>query len=240
MRRPNPRNKERSELADALHVCRGAFVAIALISGVSNVLMLTSAIFMLEVYDRVIPSRSVPTLVGLLILAVGLYAVLGLLDAVRSRVLVRIGGSLDEALSARIYETIVRLPLKIGDRGDGLRPLRDLDTVRGFLAGAGPGALFDLPWLPIYLVVCFLFHPLIGLAALIGAVVLAVVTLLTAVLVQQPTRIAAGYGSTRDKWAETSRRNAEAIVAMGMTGRLAALWGQANITMSKASAVPAT
>jgi PrtD family type I secretion system ABC transporter len=229
MRRPNPRNKERSELADALHVCRGAFVAIALISGVSNVLMLTSAIFMLEVYDRVIPSRSVPTLVGLLILAVGLYAVLGLLEAVRSRVLVRIGGSLDEALSARIYETIVRLPLKIGDRGDGLRPLRDLDTVRGFLAGAGPGALFDLPWIPIYLVVCFLFHPLIGLAALIGAVVLAVVTLLTAVLVRQPTRIAAGYGSTRDKWAETSRRNAEAIVAMGMTGRLAALWGQANI-----------
>jgi ATP-binding cassette subfamily C protein len=230
MQRPNPRNKERSELAEALHVCRGAFVAIALISGVSNVLMLTSAIFMLEVYDRVLPSRSVPTLVGLLVLAVGLYLVLGLLDAVRGRVLVRIGGCLDETLSGRIYETIVRLPLKIGDRGDGLRALRDLDTVRGFLAGPGPAALFDLPWLPVYLVVCFVFHPLIGLAALVGAIVLAAVTLLTAVMVRQPTRIASGYGSTRDKWAETSRRNAEVIVAMGMTGRLANLWGQANIS----------
>lgn len=229
MRQPSPQSKERSELAEALHVCRGAFVAIALISGLSNVLMLTGAMFMLEVYDRVLPSRSVPTLVGLVVLALGLYVALGLLDTIRGRILVRIGGCLDETLSGRVYETIIRLPLRIGDRSDGLRPLRDLDTVRGFLAGSGPAALFDLPWLPIYLVICFLFHPLIGLAALTGAIVLAVVTLLTAVIVQQPSRVASGYGSIRDRWAETSRRNAEVIIAMGMTGRLAALWSEANI-----------
>ena len=153
MRQPSRRpTTQRSELADALAACRGAFISIGLMSGMSNILMLTGAIFMLEVYDRVLPSRSVPTLVGLVILAAGLYAAQGLLDLIRGRILVRIGGRLDEALSGRVYETIVRLPLKVGNRSDGLQPLRDLDSVRSFLSGTGPTALFDLPWLPIYLV----------------------------------------------------------------------------------------
>src|SRR4029079_8144587 len=172
--RPTP---GRSELGNALDACRGAFISIGLMSGMSNVLMLTGAIFMLEVYDRVLPSRSVPTLVGRVILASGLYAAQGLLDLIRARILVRIGARLDDALSGRVYETIVRLPLKVGNRADGLQPLRDLDAVRAFLSGAGPNAMFDLPWLPIYLVICFLFHPYIGLAALFGAIVLAVITL---------------------------------------------------------------
>ena len=100
--------------------------------------MLTGAIFMLEVYDRVLPSRSVPTLIGLVILAAGLYTAQGLLDLIRGRILVRIGGRLDEALSGRVYETIVRLPLKVGNRNDGLQPLRDLDSIRSFLSGTGP------------------------------------------------------------------------------------------------------
>src|SRR5689334_21741761 len=94
----------RSELRSALASCRNAFRAIGLMSGMSNVLMLTSAIFMLEVYDRVLPSRSVPTLVGLIILATGLFAALAALEMIRSRILVRIGGRLDEALSKRVYE----------------------------------------------------------------------------------------------------------------------------------------
>jgi PrtD family type I secretion system ABC transporter len=229
MRQPTRRpGQKRSELAQALDACRGAFVAIGLMSGMSNILMLTSAIFMLEVYDRVLPSRSVPTLVGLIILAGGLFAALGLLDTIRSRLLIRVGERLDEALSARVYETVVRLPLRAGNRGDGLQPLRDLDSVRAFLSSSGPTALFDLPWLPIYLVICFLFHPLIGLASLIGAIVLAVVTLLTELMSRQPAREATGFGLMRNMLAETSRRNAEVLVAMGMTGRLAALWGEAN------------
>ena len=151
--------RQRSELAEALAACRGAFISIGLMSGMSNILMLTGALFMLEVYDRVLPSRSVPTLIGLVILAAGLYTAQGLLDMIRGRILVRIGSRLDEALSGRVYETIVRLPLKVGNRNDGLQPLRDLDAVRSFLSGTGPTALFDLPWLPIYLAICFLFHP---------------------------------------------------------------------------------
>jgi ABC-type protease/lipase transport system fused ATPase/permease subunit len=174
--RPTP---GRSELGNALAACRGAFISIGLMSGMSNILMLTGAIFMLEVYDRVLPSRSVPTLIGLVILAGGLYVALGLLDLIRGRILVRIGGRLDEALSGRVYEMVVRLPLKVGNRNDGLQPLRDLDSIRSFLSGTGPTALFDLPWLPVYLVICFMFHPYIGLAALVGAVILGIITMMT-------------------------------------------------------------
>src|SRR5512133_4316303 len=106
-----PRASARSELAIALSSCRSAFIGIGIISAMSSLLMLTGALFMLGAYDRVLPSRSVPTLVGLATLAAGLYAAQGILDLIRARVLVRIGGTLDEALSGRIYKTILKLPL---------------------------------------------------------------------------------------------------------------------------------
>src|SRR6202012_313432 len=101
----------RTELGDALRACRGAFLAVGVMSCIINLLYLTGSIFMLEVYDRVLPSRSVPTLVGLIILAAGLYMAQGALDLIRGRILGRIGTSLDEALNARVFDTIVRLPL---------------------------------------------------------------------------------------------------------------------------------
>ena len=227
-KRNRPNSGQRSELSQALASCRGAFVAIALMSGMSNILMLTGAVFMLEVYDRVLPSRSIPTLVALVILAAGLFLAQGLLDMIRGRVLVRIGSRLDEELSPRVYETIVRLPLKVGNRADGMQQLRDLDSVRSFLSGAGPTALFDLPWLPIYLAICFAFHPYIGLAALVGAIVLGCLTLMTEVMTREPTRAATGFATARSAFAEASRRNAEAMTAMGMVPRIAALWQDAN------------
>src|SRR5947209_3656765 len=194
---------ERSELAAALASCRGAFVATALLSGMSNILMLTGAMFMLEIYDRVLPSRSVATLIGLAILAAGLYVALGLLDLIRGRILSRIGMTLDEALSGRIYQTIVRLPCIVGLRNDGAAPMRDLDTVRAFLGGVGPVALFDLPWMPIYLGICFAFHFLIGATAAAGAVILVIVTLLTEWLTLKPTRTAAQLAQSRTVMLET-------------------------------------
>ena len=157
-----------SELAAALGACRRAFVATAVFSGMSNLLMLTGALFMLEVYDRILPSRSVPTLVALLFLVAGLYAAQGMIDTIRSRILVRVGHSLDESMSGRVYDAIVRLPLKIGGKGEGTQPIRDLDNVRSFLSGSGPVAFFDLPWMPVYLAICFLFHTFISLTALFG------------------------------------------------------------------------
>src|SRR6201999_3505519 len=218
----------RSELGDALRACRVAFIGVGVMSCMINLLYLTGSLFMLEVYDRVLPSRSVPTLVGLAILAGGLYIAQGVLDLIRGRILGRIGTSLDEALNARVFDTVVRLPLIVGGRNEGLQPLRDLDNVRSFLGSMGPGAFFDLPWLPFYLAICFAFHVMIGLTALIGAVILISLTIVTEFMSRRPAREAMGLAARRNDLAATSRRNAEVLVAMGMSGRLTRRWGEAN------------
>jgi ATP-binding cassette subfamily C protein len=225
---PPRQQRASSELADALGTCRRAFLAIALFSGMSNLLMLSGALFMLEVYDRVLPSRSVPTLVALLILVAALYAAQGIIDLIRNRILVRVGHSLDEAMSGRVYDAIVRLPLKIGTKGEGTQPIRDLDTVRGFLSGTGPVAFFDLPWMPVYLAICFLFHTYIGLTALGGAIILVCLTIITELKTRHPTRSAAQFAMARNTLLEASRRNAEAITAMGMVGRISKRWNDLN------------
>ena len=218
----------RSELGEALRACRSALIGVGLMSCIINLLYLTGSIFMLEVYDRVLPSRSVPTLVGLIILAAGLYMAQGVLDLIRGRILGRIGTSLDEALNARVFDTIVRLPLMAGGHNEGLQPLRDLDNVRAFLGSQGPSAFFDLPWLPLYLAICFAFHVLIGVTALVGAVILVTLTLITEYLSRDPAREAMGLAARRNDLATTSRRNAEVVVAMGMAGRLGKHWSDAN------------
>jgi ATP-binding cassette, subfamily C, type I secretion system permease/ATPase len=217
---PPQSSAQRDELSAALAACRGAFFSIGLFSGVINLLMLTGSFYMLEVYDRVLPSRSLPTLAGLTILAAGLFAFLGLLDLIRGRVLARIATSIDHALTGRVYDSFVRLPLKLGNR--------DLDRVREFLSSQGPLALFDLPWIPIYLLVCFAFHVWIGIAALSGAIVLIGLTLVTEHFTRAPTLAASRLAAARNGLAETSRRNAEAIAAMGMAARLRERWGEAN------------
>ena len=207
---------------------RGVLVAVALISGLINVLYLTGSFFMLQVYDRVIPSRSFPTLVALSVLALILYGFQAVLDFVRGRVLVRMGGSLDSGLSARVFGLVTRLPLRYKAIGDGQQPLRDLDTIRNFLVGTGPQAFFDLPWMPIYLFICFLFHPAIGWAVVVGAVILGAVAIATEVWSREPIRKMSGLASRRSALAEAGRRNAEVVQAMGMGPGLNRLWGDVN------------
>ena len=116
----------------------------------------------------------------------------------------------------------------VGNRNDGLQPLRDLDAVRSFLGSMGPGAFFDLPWLPFYLAICFAFHWLIGVTALVGAIILVILTLITEFMSRQPARETLTLASRRNDIAATSRRNAEVLVAMGMAGRLTKRWSEAN------------
>ncbi|WP_176478367.1 MULTISPECIES: type I secretion system permease/ATPase [unclassified Mesorhizobium] len=217
-----------SELRRALTSFRGSYVAVAAFSGLINVLMLSGSLFMLQVYDRVLPSRSVPTLVALIVLVAVLYAFQGVLEAIRARVLTRIGAGIDETIANRVFDCVVRLPLRTRDRGEGLQALRDLDQISGFLSGPGPAALFDLPWMPLYVVICFLFHPWIGVAALIGALLLVSLTVLTDRLVRAPTKAMSGFGTKRGAIAQASARNAEVLAAMGMGARLAKSWSQAN------------
>src|SRR3954467_12703784 len=212
----------------AVSACRGALMALALFSALINILYLTGSFYMLQVYDRVIPSRSVPTLIALSVLAGMLYAGQAALNFFRSRILLRMGRSFDERLSPRVFALIAHLPLAGRAGAAGLQPLRDLDQVRGFLAGGGPLGLFDLPWIPFYLAICFLFHPLIGLAALVGALVLILMTICAEAFTRKPIKVAAQHGAARKPLAEASRRNAEVMAAMGMAGRLGVTWDEIN------------
>jgi ATP-binding cassette, subfamily C, type I secretion system permease/ATPase len=213
-----------SELRAALGSCRAAILGIAAFSGLINVLSLTGSLYMLEVYDRVLPGRSVSTLAGLTIIAAMLLAFQGALEIVRGRMLVRIGNQIDWRVGDRIYDLVVRLPLRTRGGGDGLQPVRDVDTIRSVVSGSGLPALFDLPWLPFYLAICFAFHPLIGATALGGALVLVVLTLLTDRLSRRSVRKASGYAAARNRLAEASRRNAEVLISMAMSARLLARW----------------
>jgi PrtD family type I secretion system ABC transporter len=183
---------------------------------------------MLQVYDRVLPSRSIPTLIGLSILALVLFLCQGGIDIVRGRISARIGRYLDMELSARVYDAMVRLPLKTRGDGDGMQPLRDLDSMRGFFSSPGPAALCDLPWMPLYLALCFYFHFWIGVAATVGAVVLITLAVVTELKTRAPTRDAAGFAKNRLAHALAGRRNAESLRAMGMTRRTGALWSEVN------------
>lgn len=214
--------------ASALRDCRTAFIGVGIASALVNILYLTGSFFMLEVYDRVLPSRSIPSLIALCLLALLLYSFQGAFELIRGRMLVRIAGALDESLSGRIYRAVVKAPLKLKMQGDGLQALRDFDQVRAFLSGAGPAALFDLPWLPFYIAICFLFHPVIGLVAVGGGLILTLLTYLTNRGTQAPAKKAAEAASLRNAFAQSSQRNAEVVEAMGMSGRLTALWERRN------------
>lgn len=216
------------DLRSALRACRGALAALAVVSAVINILYLTGSLYMLEVYDRVLTSRSVPTLVAISILAAALYGFQAALDMLRGRVLTRVGNAVDASVSERVFDVIVRTPLRQRTGGDGLQPLRDLDQVRSFLGSGGPTALFDLPWLPFYLGICFLFHFWIGVTALVGALILVVVTVFTEILTRRPSRETASRGAVRFALADEARRNAEALHALGMGGRMATRWSAAN------------
>ena len=212
----------------ALARCRAAFSGVALLSAAVNILMLTGSVFMLEVYDRVLPSRSVPTLIGLVVVAGMLYLFLGLFDLIRNRILARVGDAFDAAMSGRIYDLVLARPLQRGAAMDALQPLRDVDQVRSYLAGSGPAALFDLPWLPFYLFLCFAFHFWIGVTAAAGAVLLIVLTIATEFGTRRHVSAAVGHATMRHALAEGGRRNAEVVRAMGMAQRLTARWGDAN------------
>jgi ATP-binding cassette subfamily C protein len=221
-------DEPRSEFFCFLVSCRRVFWALAAFSGLSNLLMLTGSFFMLQVYDRVLPGRSIPTLVALLVLATALYVFQAGLDLVRNRISVRVGRHLDERLGLRVFDAVVRLPLKTRGDGDGLQPLRDLDQVRGFLSGGGPAAFFDLPWMPIYLGICFMFHFWIGMTALVGALFLVGITMLTEMRTRGPATAFSRLGVSRNALAAEGRRNAEVLQAMGMRRQAAQRWQDVN------------
>jgi PrtD family type I secretion system ABC transporter len=216
------------DVVAALRACRQAFAGVAVFSGIVNVLMLAGPLYMLQIYDRVLASRSVPTLIVLSIFLVGAYAFQGAIDLVRSRIVVRAAALLDLRLGRVVHRAVVRLAVQSGRSGESLQPVRDLDQIRAFLTGAGPIAIVDLPWVPVFLVVCFLVHPWLGVVATAGGVLLFALTLLTERASHAPSQAVARDAAARSIVVEADRRNSETVVAMGMAGTLGGRWTRIN------------
>ncbi|MDX8355502.1 type I secretion system permease/ATPase [Cognatiyoonia sp. IB215182] len=217
-------------VAECLQALRSTLAGIGLLSLPINLLMLTGPLFMLQVYDRVLASGSVPTLIVLAGLAGGMYVFYGLLEGIRSRVLLRVGQHLDAQLSATSYECSITLPVLMGRKAETLDPVRDLETVRQFLVGPGPTAIFDLPWMPVYLTIIYVFHPILGLVAIGGAVFICILIGLNELVSRKPSADANRHAVQRAAIVEQGRRNAEAVRAMGMTATLKEQWEAFNGT----------
>ncbi len=203
-------------------------LGVAAFSGVVNLLTLSGSLYMLQVYDRVIPSRNIATLVGLSLIVLFAYVLQGYFDALRTRMLARIGTLFDAALQKPIYHALATLPLKGARPFLAQQPLRDLDQVRTFLSGIGPTAFLDMPWIPIFLIALYVFHPAIGIAATLGAAAIIAVTLATERHARGPTRAAMETNAHRQVLADATRQNADVIRALGMTGRFTERWLRGN------------
>ena len=212
-----------NEILAALAACRRGFVSVGAFSAVINLLMLAPALYMLQVYDRVLASGNHMTLAMLTLMVLGLYAFMGLLEWVRSLVLIRLGAQIDQQLGARIYDATFDASLRVG-RGSSAQPLNDLTSLRQFATGNALFALFDAPWFPLYLAVLFLFHPWLGWLALGGAALLLALTWAYQWLTRAPLAEAGQLAIQATQAAGSHLRNAEATEAMGMLARLRQRW----------------
>ena len=201
---------------------------IAAFSGVINLLMLSGSLYMLQVYDRVIPSRNLATLFGLSMMVLLAYLVQGYFDALRARMLCRVATLFDVGLQEAIHNALVTLPLRGVKPAAMQQPSRDLDQVRAFMSSMGPTAFLDMPWIPIFLIGLFLFHPAIGITAVIGTISIVAMMFLTERLSRDAARSATDSTAQRQELAGTIQRNAEVIRALGMTDRFKARWSQSN------------
>lgn len=215
-------------VAAALKDCRSAFGGVALFSAAVNVLMLAGPLYMLQIYDRVLSSRSIPTLVALSVFLVGAYLFQGALDLIRSRVVVRAAALLDRHLGTVVHHAVIRLAVQTRQPAEAHQPVRDLDQIRAFLTSPGPIAIVDLPWMPAFLLLCYLIHPWLGMVALIGVLALVTTTVLTERASRVPARMVAQGAGNRVAFVEADRRNSETVVAMGMAGALAVRWTDVN------------
>ncbi|BAN50088.1 type I secretion system permease/ATPase [Metapseudomonas resinovorans] len=216
-------SQPRTELSEALNRLRRTFYVVGGFSGVINLMMLAPALYMLQVYDRVLASSNITTLLMLTVLMLGLYVLMSLLEVVRSTVLIRLGNRLDMSLNKRIFNASFERNLRRAG-GNPAQALQDLSQVRQFLTGNGLFAFFDAPWTPIYLLVIFLVHPLLGIVTLVGSAILFCLALLTEVVTRGPLMEANQASMSSGAFANNNLRNTEVIEAMGMLPAIRERW----------------
>ena len=232
------KTRNASEIGAIFRSCRSTFAVTGVFSLVINLLMLAGPVYMMQIYDRVIATKSYPTLGALTVLVLGLLCFMGVIEMIRSRVLVRVGGLIDAKLGERVFDALIRRS-QFSPNADGSQPLSDLKSLREFLSGMGPLALFDAPWVPIYLVVILLLHPLLFLVAAVGATLLFAIALVNELRTRKPQTEASEQFALASEIASAGCRNAEVVSAMGMAGSLRRLWAirneQALVKLARAS-----
>jgi ATP-binding cassette subfamily C protein len=221
-------NARRRDAARLTQGFRGAFVFLFAMSGIINILALTGSLYMLQVYDRALTSGSVQTLVALSTLAIGLYLFQGGFDVIRSQVLVRVGARLDKDIAPIAHRVAIDMPRFGFSSSEALERGRDVDTVRAFLGSQGPSALFDLPWIPLYLAFVYFLHPWLGALTLGGAFILTLLTILSEVLTRRLNGTTRQAGIVRSAIADSNARNAEVLKAMGFAHHAVARFDGAN------------
>ena len=217
-------NSKKTELEQAIYYCRSAFYTAAFFSLFINLLMITPAIYMLQVYDRVLSSGSESTLLVITLLLVFLFVSMGLLEWMRSLILVRVSSKLETLLNSRLFTVSFKQALYSGGQNSNGQPLEDLTALRQFMTGNGLFAFFDMPWIPIYMAILFLFHPAIGWLAVATAIILVVFAIFneksTSKWLQRANVLAMQNRSMLGK----NLMNAEVVESMGMLGNLKGRW----------------
>lgn len=224
-------NRDRKSKGAAVKVLggiKGLAVFLLLLSGVINILALTGSFYMLQIYDRALVSGSIPTLVAISVLAIGLYMFQGVFDIIRTQVLVRIGARLDRRLAPVAHQLVVDMPRLGYSTSEALERGRDVDTLRGFCGSQGPIAIFDLPWMPIFLAFVYFLHPTLGALTIAGAFVLTSLAIVTELRTRNWSSATMASTIERNAIADSNARNAEVLKAMGFASRAVARFATAN------------
>jgi PrtD family type I secretion system ABC transporter len=217
-------------LQRALRACRKQFILVGVFSGVVNLLQLTTSIYMMQVFDRVLASRILDTLYYLSLIAIVATLVLALLEAVRGQVMQRLAAWVEQRVAPEGFVRALESALR--GRPYRMEALRDLAVCRGFLGSAGALSLYDVPWVPIYLGFIFMLHPVMGFIALAGAVILFGLTLTSELSTSKLLREANTAAMNTQRRAESITRNAEVIDSMGMLPAVIGQWRESVAAMT--------
>ena len=225
MAQPNQRKTKEiiSELKSSIMKAKTSFIMAGFFSLFINILMLVPSLYMLQLYDRVLTSRSEDTLWLLTAIVVFLFIIMASLEIVRSKILVKVGNKMDALLSQRIFDSVFALAQKYPGKASSM-PLNDLTQVRQFLTGNGLFAFFDAPWIPIYIAVLFMFHPMFGYFAIAAAIVLIIITIANEYSTKEKLAEANNLNRASSMFVDSNLRNAEVVHAMGMKKNIRSRW----------------
>ena len=227
----------RSDLVNALTLCKSAFISAAGFSLLINFLMITPSIYMMQVYDRVVSTGNLSTLTMLTLILMVLFITMSALEWVRSQILVKVSTRLETLLNERLFHIAFKQSLYSGGQRASTQPLDDLTGLRQFLTGNGLFAFFDAPWMPVYLALLFMFHPYFGWFSVITAILLCSVAWATEKATTKTLSEANNVLMANRAMLGKNLRNAEVIDSMGMLGNIRRRWQGSAIKVLDLQAV---